>query len=376
MSKMKFSEIKEEFDKIQNDAVADENMETYEDKTDWSKCGKLQVLGLTTEKYLQDCYNRGKKNTSEAEAHHLVVKDTKTQDTYVIHLSDSKFGSYYGDVNSQGVISIEKAAEKDFNFTHVPAENTFLDGFVIDSETLRYKQQITYQTDEKGNLKRDTKGKFLKDTDYFDNDTINGVLDDNIYYRGHFVKNNVFTYSQIGYDKGHDDENAAGYVKINTDLFKPLKTDKEKHNVWVVEAKSAKDAEHLASQLPGFTVFDATSADKLPDKIAADVVVIGGQSKFDTRDVTRRLANQPNVSMSYIPASQIAKFIAKQQALNPDRHNYTNYINTPKIREAFKRVEQHLKSTTAPEKKHDTKSAVPPIAASIVKDKKGKQDTL
>lgn len=373
MPKMKFSEIKEEFDKIREDVPVEEDEYAYVDPVDWSKCGKLQVLGLVTEKYLQDCYDDERVRVSEAEAYQLVVKDIKTQDMYVIHLSESKPASDYGGSCSRGKMEIENANGKDFKFTHVPTEETFLDGFTIDNESLRFKQQLRFATDEKGNIKRGYKGSFLKETDYSDNSTYNGEEFDRE-YAGFFVKNNVFTCSQAG---SGNLELPRGYITVNKGLFKPAKPRHETRSVWVVEAKSEKDVARIAKELPGFSIFDATSADKFPNKIDADVIVVDKYSdEYSRRKVTQHLSGQPNVTLSYVPASQIAKFIAKQQALNPDRHNYTNYINTPKIREAFKRVEQHLKSTTAPEKKHDTKSAIPPIAASIVKDKKGKQDTL
>lgn len=373
MPKMKFLEAEEEFSKIEEPSVK-ENNEDYTDTIDWLKCGKLQVLGLTVNKCLDDFRNNGKNVTYATEEYHVVVKDDKTNDTYVIRLSDTKYGSYYADTCSQGRLEIKKATEKDFDFTYVPKEETFIDGFIIDSETLRYKQQINYQTDEKGNLKRNAKGEFLKDTDYFDNDMMNGVEDYSIYFRGNFVKNNVFTYSQIGYDKGHDDEDAGGYVRVNKSLFTPLNREAKQRQVWVVEAKSEKDVAYMTSQLPGFSFYDATSADKLPDKIEANVIVVNNQ-KFDLRDITRRIVGQPDIELTHVPASKRTKFILKQQSQNADKHNYTSYVQTPKIRDAFKRVEKLVKGDkVAPEKKPNTKSQEPSFLEGVLRDKKDPRD--
>ena len=373
MPKMKFSEMEEEFDKIREDVPVEADEYAYVDPVDWSKCGKLQVLGLVTEKYLRDYHIDERIKVTEAEAYHFVVKDVKTQDMYVIHLSESKPMSEYGGTCSRGILEIDKANRKDFKFTHVPAKETFLDGFTIDSDTLRFKQELKFATDEKGNIKKGYKGSFLKETEYSDSSTYNGEEFDRE-YAGFYVKNNVFICSQAG---DGDLELPRGYIKVKKDLFEPVERPHQTHSVWVVEAKSEKDVARLAKELPGFSIFDATSADKLPDRINADVIVVGKYSdEYSRRKVTQHISGQPNVSLSLVRASKLAKFIAKQQAFNADRHQYTNYIHTSKIREAFKRVEQHLKGNDAPqEKKKSVKSDVSPALTGKVKDKKNSYDT-
>lgn len=102
------------------------------------------------------------------------------------------------------------------------------------------------------------------------------------------IRNNVFAYSKDGGDEYYP----SGWVDVNMDLFEQGKRAFEDRPVWIFAGESATGKSTLAYYLRNDKVVletDSLKDGKLPDKIWADVIVVGNKYNITVQDVAKHL---------------------------------------------------------------------------------------
>lgn len=94
--------------------------------------------------------------------------------------------------------------------------------------------------------------------------------------------NDIFAFSSDGGDGYYP----MGGIWINNDLFEEIPRSMSKRPVYVVSGESGIGKSTLGQILEKrLTVFETDSVDELPDKIAADVIILGNKSGYTIEDV-------------------------------------------------------------------------------------------
>lgn len=215
--------------------------------------GKIRVVGLLIEKYIEtDVYDWGEER-KEREAYTLMLQAKYTK--FELTLKES-----YGMCPSRWTTAswgmCEIVAVSNFRpFSHVPVKEIVLDGDIIEYN----EDYMMYEINEiMGSIH----------TDVFD----------------------------CSYDGG-DSWYPMGYVSVNLELFKESKRFFEKRPVWIFNGDSGLGKSTIGTFLnrSGMKVFETDSVDVLPDGIAEDVIILGNRSGFSIDDVKEHLFGEPEV---------------------------------------------------------------------------------
>ena len=102
------------------------------------------------------------------------------------------------------------------------------------------------------------------------------------------ISNNVFSYSE----NGNDEYYPAGYVNVNMDLFTEGKRAFNDRPVWIFYGDSASGKSTLGYYLSENKVVletDSLEESKLPDKIWADIIVVGNKYNITVQDIAPHL---------------------------------------------------------------------------------------
>ncbi|MBQ2886664.1 MAG: hypothetical protein IJE43_23340 [Alphaproteobacteria bacterium] len=225
----------------------------------FQKQGKIQVLGLGVEKYIEtfDYYND--KIKDEAERYKIFAIDVMNGKKYIINLSEERgmCGSGYCS-STYGKMKVEEY-KKGSAFTHKPKGVIYIENLQIDPKTLDVKAPLNNNyTDDSGTVT---------------------------------IHNNIFKFSNYGGDRYYP----GGYVEINMDNFEQLPRAMEKRPVWIIKGASGTGKTTLASHIQGLSVFETDSVTELPETIYDDVVVLGNRSGFTVDDVKERLYGDPAI---------------------------------------------------------------------------------
>lgn len=96
------------------------------------------------------------------------------------------------------------------------------------------------------------------------------------------VVTEAFSWSSIGFDPYYP----SGYAYANMDIFEELpRSMGEKRPVWIFYGKSGAGKSSLAYMLNDhYIVYETDSSDELPQKIMADVIVVGNKHKYKVVD--------------------------------------------------------------------------------------------
>lgn len=107
------------------------------------------------------------------------------------------------------------------------------------------------------------------------------------------MQNEIFTYT---FNDG-DHYYANGNSSVNLELFKPTPRLKEKRPVWIFTGDSnigKSYLAHLISNNEDKEVYETDEDSNLPNKIVADIVVIGNKYKYSAGDVKSKLEGNNN----------------------------------------------------------------------------------
>lgn len=241
--------------------------------------GTIKVLGLSVEKFLST-YETDETGevTDEDTRYNLFVEDLANKNKYVMHLETRSGSCGSGWCPAKyGNIKIEKL-EKDVPISHIPLQPTIINDLSINPETLEIDKEIFQHDDEGANN----------------------------------IHNNVFSFSDVGGDIYYP----TGYATVNMEAFMPLERAMDARPVWILEGGSGLGKSTLASHLQDLNVFETDSVDILPDKIVADVVVLGNRSGFTADEIAKRLFGYPDVNVIAVNFTQPSKDLPYERNLS------------------------------------------------------------
>lgn len=92
--------------------------------------------------------------------------------------------------------------------------------------------------------------------------------------------NEVFEFLKVG-DKWYP----SGYVKIHLDNFNRTSRAKYNRMVWIFTGKSESDKLYLGSKLKDLLIYKTNSHESLPNKIYADVIILGNKFNYNYEDI-------------------------------------------------------------------------------------------
>ena len=119
-------------------------------------------------------------------------------------------------------------------------------------------------------------------------DPIKDIVIDDIAKSGiTLLSNEVFS---VDYDGGDEYYPSGGY-NVNMSLFKPNARHKELRPTYVFAGDRGIGKSTLASKFNDVVVFETDAYDELPDKILADVIVLGNKHGYDIDDIKTRVEN-------------------------------------------------------------------------------------
>ena len=97
---------------------------------------------------------------------------------------------------------------------------------------------------------------------------------------------NVLTVSRDGGDYYYP----SGYVEFKDDLFEPLSARQyDKAVVWVFKGGSGLGKSYLASRVKDKEVFETDAYKELPEKILADIIVLGNKYSYTVEELSERI---------------------------------------------------------------------------------------
>ena len=115
---------------------------------------------------------------------------------------------------------------------------------------------------------------------------INDTEDD--IHRGDGFYNEVF---DISYNGGDSYYPSGGY-RIDMQFFTKTKRANDKRLVWLFKGKSALGKSFLAGAMQGLKVYETDINEELPEKLEADVVVVGNKYKHTLRDIKKKIIGE------------------------------------------------------------------------------------
>lgn len=95
-------------------------------------------------------------------------------------------------------------------------------------------------------------------------------------------------YFSYSYDGG-DDFYPCGSVNVNLSLFKSTKRGFDSPPIWIFYGKSNLGKSFIAHKLDDLTIFETDSYDVLPEKIRADVIVIGNKHNYTVDSIKNKV---------------------------------------------------------------------------------------
>jgi len=127
---------------------------------------------------------------------------------------------------------------------------------------------------------------------------IKELIVDDVSIEAEDVENDVFS---VNYNGGCNYYPSGGY-NVNMDLFKANGREKELRPTYVFIGESGIGKSALALKFNDDTiVFETDAYDTLPEKIVADVIVVGNKHKYTIDDIKTRVEETELVMCSFTP---------------------------------------------------------------------------
>lgn len=129
--------------------------------------------------------------------------------------------------------------------------------------------------------KKDSDTKIIFDPD----DKKNETDKDDYVYDNYVYRCDWFSYSETG----GDDYYPSGFVKVKMDNFETTQRGFDEHPTWIFHGASNLGKSFLAHQIKEMTIFETDAYDELPDKINADIIVLGNKHKYTLENIKERV---------------------------------------------------------------------------------------
>ena len=220
----------------------------------------LKVLGLIQDQKIVDEECFGSWELGKDKFNTLLVEDVKNKAQYYIHIDIKE----RDDIDSRVNLTIEPAKEEKL-MTHLPKDETYIEGFAIDPRTLNY----TYDMPKEEDIYEDPNDPDLvPDIDDFEDTIVNNVfacrLKEGLYVKAYVAVNeNLFTQNpNLPTNKIIEVNEALEEVrrKLHRDKTVNIDEDKKSGNILlnkkIMEEKYLKDDDKLAMKRPGKTRYN------------------------------------------------------------------------------------------------------------------------
>lgn len=83
-----------------------------------------------------------------------------------------------------------------------------------------------------------------------------------------------------------------GDISVNDCMFIPTGRGFDKRPVWLFRGNSGTGKSFIASKLEKMEVYETDSSSKLPDRILADVIVLGNKYEYDIEEIQTRISGK------------------------------------------------------------------------------------